>query len=125
PPASPSSPPTIWASTGSPPSPCSRLSHPPHPRSEWGRWGAPPLRGTEGGIMLRKPMTALSLLLLTAAAPPHASPRVEALLRRMTLDEKIGQLSQMPGGRQKAQNSLIDEAERARVRAGGVGSYLN
>ena len=43
----------------------------------------------------------------------------------MTLDEKLGQLSQMPGGRQKAQNSLIDDAERARISAGAVGSYLN
>ena len=87
--------------------------------------------------MIRSTMTALSLVLLASAGtadagPPkakpsalRASPRVESLLARMTLDEKLGQLVQMPGGRQKAQNSLITDAERARVRAGGVGSYLN
>ena len=86
--------------------------------------------------MIRATLTALSLVLAALAgagetkAParqttPRASPRVESLLRRMTLDEKIGQLVQMPGGRQKAQNSLITDAERARVRAGAVGSYLN
>ncbi len=43
----------------------------------------------------------------------------------MTLDEKIGQLVQRAGGRQKALNSRIDDTELARVRAGGVGSYLH
>jgi beta-glucosidase len=87
--------------------------------------------------MFVRTMTALSLILMTAgaadAARPapmrsaayRASPRVEALLARMTLDEKLGQVTQMPGGRQKALNSLITDAERARIRAGAVGSYLN
>jgi len=43
----------------------------------------------------------------------------------MTLDEKIGQLVQRAGGRQRALNSRLDEAELERVRAGGVGSYLH
>ena len=43
----------------------------------------------------------------------------------MTLDEKIGQLVQRAGGRSKALNSRLDDAELARVRAGGVGSYLH
>ena len=51
--------------------------------------------------------------------------RPEALLRKMTLDEKIGQLVQRAGGRSKALNSRLDDAELARVRAGGVGSYLH
>ena len=82
--------------------------------------------------MIRLSLTALSLALVAPAlaeparsSAPHASPRVEGLLRRMTLEDKLGQLSQLPGGRQKALKSLIDEAERARVRAGLVGSYLN
>jgi beta-glucosidase len=83
--------------------------------------------------MLRRLMTALSMaacLAVTAFAVraqdvPRGSARVEALLARMTIAEKIGQLIQMPGGRQKALNSRIDEAERARIRAGAVGSYLN
>ena len=43
----------------------------------------------------------------------------------MTLDEKIGQLVQRAGGRSKALNSRLDDAELERVRAGGVGSYLH
>ena len=83
--------------------------------------------------MLRRLMTALSMaacLALTAFAVraqdmPRASARVEGLLARMTVEEKIGQLVQMPGGRQRAPNSRINDAERARIRAGRVGSYLN
>ena len=43
----------------------------------------------------------------------------------MTLDEKIGQLVQRAGGRSKALNSRLDDAEMDRVRAGQVGSYLH
>jgi beta-glucosidase len=83
--------------------------------------------------MLRRLMTALSMaawLAVTAFAAQaqdrvRGSARVEALLARMTVAEKIGQLIQMPGGRQRTPNSRIDDAERARIRAGRVGSYLN
>jgi beta-glucosidase len=51
--------------------------------------------------------------------------RPEALLKKMTLDEKIGQLVQRAGGRSKALNSRLDDAELERVRAGAVGSYLH
>jgi beta-glucosidase len=51
--------------------------------------------------------------------------RAETLLKKMTLDEKLGQLVQRAGGRSKALNSRLDEAELARVRAGQVGSYLH
>ena len=43
----------------------------------------------------------------------------------MTLDEKLGQLVQRAGGRSKALNSRLDDAELERVRAGQVGSYLH
>jgi beta-glucosidase len=43
----------------------------------------------------------------------------------MTLEEKVGQLVQRAGGRQRALNSRLDDSELARVRAGGVGSYLH
>ena len=43
----------------------------------------------------------------------------------MTLEEKIGQLVQRAGGRSKALNSRLDDAELERVRKGGVGSYLH
>ena len=51
--------------------------------------------------------------------------RPEALLKKMTLDEKLGQLVQRAGGRSKALNSRLDDAELERVRAGDVGSYLH
>jgi beta-glucosidase len=76
-------------------------------------------------MMIRPLVLAASAVLLLAAAPYRASPRVEALLARMTLDEKLGQVTQMPGGRSKALNSLITEEERTRIREGRVGSYLN
>jgi beta-glucosidase len=64
------------------------------------------------------------LLLLTNAQAEDGS-RADQLLARMTLDEKIGQLVQRAGGRSKALNSRLDDAELARVRAGAVGSYLH
>lgn len=74
---------------------------------------------------------ALATTLLTPrpgrAAPAtraHAE-RVRDLLARMTLDEKIGQMHQPAGGRQKALNSRIDAAALDLVRKGGVGSYLH
>lgn len=54
-----------------------------------------------------------------------ASPRVRELLERMTLDEKIGQLNQTPGGRQRALNSRLDAAALERVRRGEIGSFLH
>src|SRR5689334_23956952 len=64
---------------------------------------------------------------MSCASPAFAqSPsRTEALLKKMTLDEKIGQLVQRAGGRSKALNSKLDDAELDRVRAGAVGSYLH
>lgn len=53
------------------------------------------------------------------------SPRVRDLLERMTLDEKIGQLNQTPGGRQRALNSRLDAAALERVRRGEIGSFLH
>lgn len=62
---------------------------------------------------------------LAANAAEAVSPRVEALLQKMTLEEKIGQLVQRAGGRSKALNSRLDAAELDLVRAGQVGSYLH
>ena len=68
---------------------------------------------------------AACLLFSPAIVQAQASPRIESLLARMTVEEKIGQLVQRPGGRQRSPNSRIDDAERALVRAGRVGSYIN
>ena len=75
--------------------------------------------------MIRPLLLAVSAAALLAAAPYRGSPRVEALLAKMNLDEKLGQVTQTPGGRSKALNSLITDEERARIREGRVGSYLN
>jgi beta-glucosidase len=48
---------------------------------------------------------------------------VESLLGRMTLEEKLGQLSQMPG-RTSATDPHLPEGTEQRIRAGGVGSFL-
>jgi len=68
---------------------------------------------------------AVVCLSLTGQASAQTASRPEILLKKMTLDEKIGQLVQRAGGRQRALNSRIDDAELERVRAGGVGSYLH
>jgi beta-glucosidase len=69
----------------------------------------------------------LAALALAGAAPKPMTDaqRVERLLSRMTLDEKIGQLNQIPGGRSKTLNSLLGPAEYERVKRGEVGSYLH
>ncbi|WP_294092369.1 glycoside hydrolase family 3 N-terminal domain-containing protein [Sphingomonas sp.] len=53
------------------------------------------------------------------------SKRINALLAEMTLAEKLGQMSQIPGGRQRALNSRLDAAMLDRVRKGEMGSFLH
>ena len=48
---------------------------------------------------------------------PRHRARIDDLLRRMTLDEKVGQLTQLAGGRQKALNSRLNAAALDRGRA--------
>jgi beta-glucosidase len=64
---------------------------------------------------------------LSAAGPAVAqtTSRTEVLLKKMSLEEKVGQLVQRAGGRSKSLNSRLDDAELERVRAGAVGSYLH
>ena len=47
------------------------------------------------------------------------------IIAQMTLAEKLGQMTQLAGGRQKSLNSRIDAAALDRVRQGRVGSYLH
>jgi beta-glucosidase len=86
-------------------------------------------------MVLNRLRVAVALLLaalclsapgLASAAPSDGlSPRVRDLIARMTLDEKIGQLNQVPGGRQRALNSRLDAAALERVRRGEIGSFLH
>jgi beta-glucosidase len=68
---------------------------------------------------------AVAFLSCAGQAGAQAQSRPEALLKKMTLDEKLGQLVQRAGGRSKALNSKLDDTELERVRAGQVGSYLH
>lgn len=54
-----------------------------------------------------------------------ASARVQDLIAKMTLDEKLGQLNQAPGGRSKSLNSKLTPEELDKVRRGEIGSYLH
>jgi len=67
----------------------------------------------------------VALLSCAGLAAAQNLSRPDALLKKMTLDEKIGQLVQRAGGRSKALNSRLDDTELERVRAGQVGSYLH
>ena len=50
---------------------------------------------------------------------------INSLLDRMTLDEKLGQLTQLPGGRRDTPNSTISEKTKTLIRAGRVGSFFH
>jgi len=56
----------------------------------------------------------------TAAAAPPVEERVAALLERMTIAEKIGQMTQVNGA-----GGQIPEELRAAIQAGAIGSVLN
>ena len=58
-------------------------------------------------------VAGLLVAFLSCAVPASAQTpsRAEALIKKMTLDEKIGQLVQRAGGRSKALNSRLDDAE--------------
>jgi beta-glucosidase len=79
-------------------------------------------------LSIRRHASVASLVALLSCAGhvcAQAASRPEMLLKKMTLDEKLGQLVQRAGGRSKALNSKLDDAELERVRAGSVGSYLH
>ena len=76
-------------------------------------------------IALTAGLIWLSLSAAGAQTVEAPSQRVRDLLGRMTLEEKIGQLNQVPGGRQRALNSRLDAAALERVRRGEIGSFLH
>jgi beta-glucosidase len=82
----------------------------------------------------RRVLTAAALLGLTAYVPGAVAmralgaddaTRIAGLIAQMTLAEKLGQMTQIAGGRQKALNSKLDAAMLDRVRRGEVGSFLH
>ena len=69
---------------------------------------------------VRSAATALLAAVLLAQSQTNVEGRVEALLARMTLDDKIGQMSQST-----AMATPISEGIKAEIRAGRWGSFLN
>ena len=69
---------------------------------------------------LRFAAAALLAAVLLAQSQTNVEGRVEALLARMTLDEKIGQMSQST-----AMATPISDGIKAEIRAGRWGSFLN
>src|SRR3982750_4941539 len=90
------------------------------PTPSWGRFAL---------LRLMRHAAVASVVVVALSATGHAvaqiPTRAELLLKKMTLEDKIGQLVQRAGGRSKALNSRLDDAELERVRAGTVGSYLH
>lgn len=89
--------------------------------------------GQGGALASRRKILAAGALLAASAWMPMAragarqaqDTRIRGLIGRMTLAEKLGQMTQIPGGRQKALNSRLDAAMLDRVRRGEVGSFLH
>ncbi|HEU5057961.1 MAG TPA: glycoside hydrolase family 3 N-terminal domain-containing protein [Kofleriaceae bacterium] len=60
----------------------------------------------------------------SGASPPGAS-RIDSLLARMTLEEKLGQLTQLEGAWDAPGGPKIDDRYRAMIASGEVGSFLS
>ena len=70
---------------------------------------------------------AMLMLLLCAAASPvdAASARVEALLARMTIEEKVSQLNFETADWSEARDLYLSDAAEARLRQGRIGGFFN
>src|SRR5229473_1009725 len=69
----------------------------------------------------RLPVAIFAVTVSLCAAPPeNIEKRIDALLKRMTLDEKLGQMSQSTA----MATPITDEIKR-QIRAGRWGSFLN
>jgi len=81
--------------------------------------------------MTKMTMTLLALATLIACAPGASAQdraieqKVEALMKRMTLEEKVGQLHQLSGRQMTGPGSEKFSDKLADIRAGKVGSMLN
>jgi beta-glucosidase len=84
-----------------------------------------------GHRWLRRATSVVSALLIVALctsvaaqrAPTRADRFVDSLVRRMTLEEKLGQLTQLPG-RWGDTGPRVPEGGEAEIRNGHVGSFL-
>ncbi|MGY5846581.1 beta-glucosidase BglX [Salegentibacter sp. HM20] len=76
---------------------------------------------------MRKIYLSISLFLMAGAFALHAQeriPKVEELLEKMTLEEKIGQLNLLTPGGGVATGSVVSEDVEAKIRAGNVGGVF-
>jgi beta-glucosidase len=78
----------------------------------------------------RRPVLPALLLLLSLAAPASAAgqsidEKVSALLQRMTLEEKIGQLTQYTGDGEATGPVSLKKGRREDIKSGRVGAVLN
>ena len=64
------------------------------------------------------------LVILGSCTPREGIPEVEALLRQMTLEEKIGQLNLLTPGGGVATGSVVSENVEAKIKAGQVGGIF-
>ena len=69
-------------------------------------------------------ITFLSLSLTAFAQQQHRIPRVEELLAKMTLDEKIGQLNLVTPGGGVATGAVVSDNVEAKIKAGEVGGMF-
>ncbi|HEV2202000.1 MAG TPA: beta-glucosidase BglX [Bryobacteraceae bacterium] len=78
------------------------------------RWSAQTLRKSRVAAFV------IMATILRAAPPPEIEKRIATLLARMTLDEKLGQMSQSTAMKSPISNRIKDE-----IRHGRWGSFLN
>ena len=77
--------------------------------------------------MIKHIVTSLAALILLVASPLYGQnsiPEVEALLAKMTLEEKIGQLNLLTPGGGIATGSVVSENVEAKIKAGEVGGLF-
>jgi len=77
------------------------------------------------GVLLAAASRFPALATVPPPLPPAQTERIGRLIAAMTVEEKIGQMTQVAGGRQVALNSRLDAAALDRVRAGRIGSFLH
>jgi beta-glucosidase len=76
-------------------------------------------------IIMYRLLVLVVLLLFLSCSENAKDAFINGLIAKMTLEEKIGQLTQLPGGRRDNPNSAITLEEEDLIRAGKVGSFFH
>ncbi len=91
-------------------------------------WSAPKPHALLWGLVSAFSFVVLATVAMPLsvwATEPGDDIDIDALIDQMTLEEKLGQLTQLAGGSSKAFNSKLTEDQFDRIRKGSVGSYLH